>query len=409
MGKLIVIEGCDGSGKATQSELLLEALKKAGENVRLISFPDYNSPASEPVKMYLGGAFGTDPNAVNPYIASSFFAVDRFASFLKNWKAFYEESDDNIVIADRYVTSNMIHQATKFGTTKKKMEFWDWEYDLEYKKGGLPVPDLVIFLDVDLNTSLKLMKNRENKITHTAAKDIHESNVEFLKESSTNGRMLAGKYRWTVIPCCDEDGNLKPIQEIHDLVLQCVITYLKMWGNSEQDGYRRLWQAVQNDCLEHGGVLHPEGCCDCGMGCFHRYCDKFRWAVDRAKEYEKATGIDWKDILTDWENNRTYWYMNYYQECNQPKIEGRRVRVFETENDKIQSFAGLGFRCPRCGMITNNAHICDNCYLSMYSSKEAYESSMCVYAYIRSTCRTSHFFMPVAWEGEKNESETKAR
>ena len=196
MGKLIVIEGIDGSGKATQSKLLFKALKDAGEKVRLISFPDYNSPASEPVKMYLGGAFGTDPNAVNPYAASSFYAVDRFASFLKDWKAFYEESDKNVVICDRYVTSNMIYQAAKFNTTEEKTAFWDWEYDFEYNKGGLPVPDLVLFLDVDLKASLKLMENRENKITHTASKDIHESNKDFLKESSINGRMLARKYRW---------------------------------------------------------------------------------------------------------------------------------------------------------------------------------------------------------------------
>lgn len=405
MGKLIVIEGIDGSGKATQSKLLFKALKDAGEKVRLISFPDYNSPASEPVKMYLGGAFGTDPNAVNPYAASSFYAVDRFASFLKDWKAFYEESDKNVVICDRYVTSNMIYQAAKFNTTEEKTAFWDWEYDFEYNKRGLPVPDLVLFLDVDLKASLKLMENRENKITHTASKDIHESNKDFLKESSINGRMLARKYRWTVIPCCDEEGKLKPIEEIHDLVLQCVISCLKMWENFEQDGYHRLWQAVQNDCLEHGGVLHPEGCCDCGKGCSHRYCDKFRWAVDRAKEYEEATCIDWKDILTDWENNRTYWYMNYYQECNQPAIDSKKVRIFDTEADFWKSVGNSGYRCPSCGKISKDPYECKACGWKVYGLLK--DLGKGVFVLIKDSLKGDTIFMPVAWEGGKNESETK--
>ena len=134
MGKLIVIEGSDGSGKATQTKLLYEYLKKQGKNVTMVSYPNYESPSSALVKMYLGSEFGNDPYSVNAYVASSFYAVDRFASYLKDWKAFYESSPEAVVICDRYVTSNMLHQTAKLETKEEKEEFLDWEYDFEYKK-----------------------------------------------------------------------------------------------------------------------------------------------------------------------------------------------------------------------------------------------------------------------------------
>ena len=134
----------------------------------MVSYPNYESPSSALVKMYLESEFGDDPYGINAYVASSFFAVDRFASYLKEWKSFYESSQDAIVICDRYVTSNMLHQTSKLETKEEKEAFLDWEYDFEYQKGGLPIPDMVFFLDVPPEVTFRLMKDRENKITHEA-------------------------------------------------------------------------------------------------------------------------------------------------------------------------------------------------------------------------------------------------
>lgn len=218
MGKVIVIEGSDGSGKATQTRLLYEYLKDQGRPVRMVSYPDYDSPSSALVKMYLGREFGADAYAVNAYVTSAFYAVDRFASYLKGWKAFYEGGGDHIVICDRYVTSNMLHQASKLDSLEEKLAFLDWEYDFEYVKGGLPVPDHVFFLDVKPEVSLELMKDRENKMTHQAAKDIHEADPQFLAKSYHNSMLLAERYGWDMIDCCDEQGNMKTVEEIHGLI-----------------------------------------------------------------------------------------------------------------------------------------------------------------------------------------------
>lgn len=215
MGKLIVIEGSDGSGKATQTKLLYEYLKERGTSVKMVSYPSYDSPSSALVKMYLGSEFGKDPYKINAYVTSSFFAVDRFASYLKDWKEFYESSPDAIVICDRYVTSNMLHQTAKLETKEEKEAFLDWEYDFEYVKGGLPVPDYVFFLDVKPEVTFRLMRDRENKITHKAKKDIHENNREFLIRSYENSMILCEKYGWIRVDCCDEDGNMRSIEDIH--------------------------------------------------------------------------------------------------------------------------------------------------------------------------------------------------
>lgn len=215
MGKLIVIEGSDGSGKATQTKLLYEYLSEQKKNVKMVSYPNYESPSSALVKMYLESEFGDDPYGINAYVASSFFAVDRFASYLKEWKSFYESSQDAIVICDRYVTSNMLHQTSKLETKEEKEAFLDWEYDFEYQKGGLPIPDMVFFLDVPPEVTFRLMKDRENKITHEAKKDIHEANKEFLIRSYENSIFVGERYGWKKIICCDENGNLQSVEKIH--------------------------------------------------------------------------------------------------------------------------------------------------------------------------------------------------
>ena len=223
MGRLIVIEGSDGSGKATQTKLLFEYLKEQGRNVRMVSYPDYDSPSSSLVKMYLGSEFGHDPYSVNAYVTSAFFAVDRFASYLKNWKSFYESSKDAIVICDRYVTSNMLHQTSKLESLAEKERFLEWEYDFEFVKGGLPVPDLVFFLDVPPDTAFRLMRDRENKITHKSEKDIHESNKDFLVKSYENSILVGKKYGWRNIRCCDDEGNMESMEVIHGRIREAIL------------------------------------------------------------------------------------------------------------------------------------------------------------------------------------------
>lgn len=199
-GKLIIIEGSDGSGKATQSQILFERLKEAGVKVRLISFPNYASDSSALVKMYLNGDFGDNPDDINIFAASTFYAVDRYASFATDWKKFYE--DGGVVVSDRYTTSNMIHQGAKLiGMPEKRQEYLDWLWELEFVKFGLPVPNKVIFLDVKPEVSEKLMKERMNKITGDEKKDIHEKNVQFLKDSYDNAHSLDVEYDWTRIEC----------------------------------------------------------------------------------------------------------------------------------------------------------------------------------------------------------------
>ena len=220
MGKLIVIEGSDGSGKATQTKRLYEYLCSEGKQVKMVSYPNYESPSSALVKMYLGRKLGDDPFAINAYVASSFYAVDRFASYLQNWKFFYEADENHIVICDRYVTSNMLHQTAKLDSIEEKHAFLEWEYDFEFVKGGLPVPDVVFFLDVKPETTFALMKDRANKFTNEAEKDIHESSPEFLRKSYENSILVGEKYGWRKIACCDENGNMESIETIHERICQ---------------------------------------------------------------------------------------------------------------------------------------------------------------------------------------------
>lgn len=211
-GRLYVIEGSDGSGKATQSKLLYDRLLSENKKVRLISFPDYESDSSVLVKMYLAGEFGTDANDVNVYAASTFYAVDRFASFKKDWQNFY--NNGGIIIADRYTTSNMVHQAAKIKNINKKDKYLDWLWNLEFELFKLPVPDLVLFLDVKPEISQKLMENRLNKITKETKKDIHENNSGFLFESYNNALYVAKKYDWKIINC-NEGDKIASVETIH--------------------------------------------------------------------------------------------------------------------------------------------------------------------------------------------------
>lgn len=213
-GKVIVIEGLDGSGKATQSKLLYEALAAAGRSVRQVSFPDYDSDSSALVKMYLAGDFGSDPSDVNAYAASTFFAVDRFASFKRDWGKFYQEG--GIVIADRYTTSNAIHQCSKL-----PREEWDgfltWLFDFEFHLLGIPKPDKVIYLQVDPKVSQKLMSQRYHG--DESKKDIHESNLSYLAKSAQAARHCAQTLGWETVSC-DDGEAMRGIDEIHRTILE---------------------------------------------------------------------------------------------------------------------------------------------------------------------------------------------
>ncbi len=212
MGTLIVIDGLDGSGKNTQSKVLFERLSKEGKKVRLVSFPDYESPACNPVKMYLDGEFGTDPEAVNSFAASTFFAVDRFASFRLDWKKDYDEG--GIIIANRYTTANAIHQLTKL-PEKEHEAFLSWLYDFEFVKLGLPVPDLTLLLKVPVEKSLELIDVRGEK------KDIHE-NAEHLKKAARSAETCAKKWGWKSLSCVDDRGEMFSIEEIGEKIYDLV-------------------------------------------------------------------------------------------------------------------------------------------------------------------------------------------
>lgn len=224
MGKLIVIEGTDSSGKQTQTEKLYERLEKEYDKIKKISFPNYDSPACEPVKMYLAGEFGTDAQKVNPYPASTMYAIDRYASYKKDWEEFYREN--GIILTDRYVTSNMIHQASKISDKEEKEVYLNWLEDLEYNKISIPRPDLTIFLNMPPEMANKLMEARKNKITGEDKKDIHEKNKEYLRKSHENACEIAKKYNWIEIKCVDGE-RLKTIDEINDEIYEEVKKILK--------------------------------------------------------------------------------------------------------------------------------------------------------------------------------------
>ena len=220
MAKLIVMEGTDASGKQTQSELLYEYYKKQNTKVLRLCFPDYESESSSLVKMYLAGKFGGTADSVDGKIASIFYASDRYASYKTKWEETVSDPDA-VIIFDRYVTSNMIHQAAKVKDTTEKDAFLDWLFELEYGIFQLPQPDYVIFLKMPPETARELMKNRANKITNEAEKDIHESDAEYLTACYDNACYVAEKYDWTVIPCVT-NGKLRSIEEIQEEIRKTV-------------------------------------------------------------------------------------------------------------------------------------------------------------------------------------------
>lgn len=227
-GKLIVFEGTDGSGKATQSRMLCEKLKREGIPYKKIDFPRYGKASAAPVEEYLNGALGKKPGDVSGYAASVLFAVDRFASYKQDWGEFYEAG--GLVIADRYTTSNAVHQASKLPEGERQ-EFLDWLYDLEYRIMGLPKPSLVLYLDMPTEITERMMRKRESD-TNTHA-DIHEQDEAYLMACRASARKIAEQSGWLRIDCADGDAP-RTVEDIHAQVCEIVRNLLLSCPSNEK-------------------------------------------------------------------------------------------------------------------------------------------------------------------------------
>ena len=219
MGKLFVIDGTDGSGKQTQFDLLKKHLTEDGIEYRTVSFPNYDSPSSSLVKMYLSGEFGENAKDVSPYIASTFYAADRYATFKKDLKEYYDNG--GIILADRYTTANMVHQAGKITDENEREKYLNWLFDLEFNIYGLPVPSEVFFLNMPPEKVEELIKNRENKFTHNDKKDIHERDSKHLEDSYNAACSLVKKYNWNEIKCV-KDEEIRTREDIHSEIYNIV-------------------------------------------------------------------------------------------------------------------------------------------------------------------------------------------
>ena len=221
MGKLVIFEGLDGSGKGTQTALTAKNLEAQGLELQQITFPDYESDSSALVKMYLSGKFGSHPDDVNAYAASTFYAVDRFASYKTGWGEFYRAG--GIVLSDRYTTSNAVHQCYKLPPMHWD-GFLEWLFDFEYKKIGIPAPDAVIYLAVDPEISQRLMAERyggdESKM------DIQERDTEYLARSRAAAEYCARKLGWYRVECTKTVDGVKTIRTVEE-IQKDILGYLK--------------------------------------------------------------------------------------------------------------------------------------------------------------------------------------
>ncbi|MGE4353635.1 MAG: dTMP kinase [Oscillospiraceae bacterium] len=216
-GRLIVLEGIDGSGKSTQYKKLRQRLEDEGKVFRSLVFPRYDKASSALIRMYLGGEFGSDPGDVNAFAASSFYSVDRYASYKTDWEDYY--AGGGVLLSDRYTTSNAVHQGAKLPENARE-SYFNWLYDFEYDRLGLPRPDLVIYLDIDVETSLRQMRARQEK-TNTHG-DIHETHAEYLMRCLSSGRQACAHFGWTRINCI-QNGAMRAIDDIHEDIYRAAI------------------------------------------------------------------------------------------------------------------------------------------------------------------------------------------
>ena len=216
MGRLVVFEGIDGSGKSTQFELLCARLAAENLDFTRVRFPRYDKPSSALLKMYLDGEFGSDPDDVNAYAASSFYAVDRFASFKQDWGGYYMSG--GLVLTDRYTTSNAIHQGAKLAPDRREA-FFKWLFEYELDLIGLPTPDLVIFLDIEAKQAARRLYSRQAETDTTG--DIHEKDELYLEQCSECGKQAALLYKWRKIDCFHGEKE-RGEKELHDEIYKIV-------------------------------------------------------------------------------------------------------------------------------------------------------------------------------------------
>lgn len=228
MNKIFVIEGTDGSGKQTQTNLIYERLIKDKKSVFKTSFPDYDSQSSGPIKEYLSGNISSNPNDISPKAASCFYAVDRYISYKKNIEQYYND-DKTILLFDRYISSNLLHQGGKLLANNYDFEkldkFSDWLFNLECNDLELPTATCVFFLHVPVDFSLSLMKDRENKYSHSTKKDIHEIDPTHLKNAEASGMYFAKKLNWHIIECV-RNGILRSIEDINDEIYSIILKHI---------------------------------------------------------------------------------------------------------------------------------------------------------------------------------------
>ena len=214
LGKLIVIDGTDGSGKATQTNLLVEKLKKEGKKVELIDFPRYGEKSAVLVEDYLTGKFGK-AEEVGPYKASIFYAVDRYSasSQMRKWL-----SEGKLVISNRYVSASMGHQAGKIKDLKERDKFLRWLEELEFDILGIPKPDLNVLLYMPPEIGQKLVDKKGHRdYVNGSKRDIHEEDINHLKDAAEAYQYVAKKYKWIIIDCAP-NHKLKTIEEIQDIL-----------------------------------------------------------------------------------------------------------------------------------------------------------------------------------------------
>ena len=220
MGKLIVFEGIDGSGKSTQFELMCERFLREKRQFKRLVFPRYNEPSSALIKMYLAGDFGDNPDAVNAYAASSFYAVDRYASFVCDWQDYYKAG--GLILTDRYTTSNALHQGAKMSTVQRE-QFFKWLYEYELELIGLPAPDLVVFMDIEADFAAKRLLQRQTE-TGTEA-DIHENDMSYLQNCVESGKQAAAQFGWLKVNCVI-NGKNRDKHDIHEEIAKIVFSHI---------------------------------------------------------------------------------------------------------------------------------------------------------------------------------------
>ena len=225
MGRLIAFDGIDASGKTTQAKILEQKLRAAGKNVLYLTFPVYGSESSALVRLYLNGGLGKNPAGVNAYAASSFYAADRYISYITGWKAFHDKKD-GVIVTNRYTTANAVHQLSKLPENEWDA-FLDWLWDYEFDKLRIPKPDLTVFFDMHPDVALKLMEERAKKTQ--AQKDIHEADPGYLKKCYEAGKYAAGYLGWETIICHKTGANGVLVPKNEEEVSNILLELVDLW------------------------------------------------------------------------------------------------------------------------------------------------------------------------------------